>query len=225
MKKLLVLAVLALALTGCAAADDVATTVVPDKDTTNQYEDLANNLEENTMPEPDKILNPAAQPNLLEDYKSAVIKTNMGDITVDFFNEDAPVTVNNFMYLAQQGFYNGTLFHRVIKSFMIQGGDPLSKESDISKHGTGGPSYRFKDEFNEHKLVSGSLAMANSGPGTNGSQFFIVTAESTPWLDGRHTNFGIVSEGMDVVMKIENVSVGAADHPIDDIIIEEITLQ
>ena len=218
------LAVLMLALTGCAS-EEPATTVVPDQQAANQYEEIANNLQDTTMPASEKILDPANQPNLLSDFSSATIKTNIGDITVDFYNTDAPVTVNNFMYLAQQGFYNGTIFHRVIKDFMIQGGDPLSKEADISRHGTGGPDYRFEDEFNNHKLVNGSLAMANSGPGTNGSQFFIVTAEATSWLDGKHTNFGKVSAGMDIVDKIDNVATGAADHPVEDIIIQEIILK
>ena len=231
MKKIFILIVLVITLTGCMATNELSTSAVPNQDnvkqlnTTNQYEELANNLPDKNMLQPDKVLHPEAQPNLLKDYKSAIIKTNMGDITVEFFNDDAPITINNFMYLAQQGFYNNTLWHRVIKDFMIQGGDPLSKESDISKHGTGGPNYRFKDEINDHKLIKGSLAMANAGPGTNGSQFFIVTAESTPWLDGKHTNFGKVIVGMDIVNKINNVATGAADHPIDDIIVQEIILQ
>jgi cyclophilin family peptidyl-prolyl cis-trans isomerase len=128
------------------------------------------------------------------------------------------------MSLAEKGFYNGTKFHRVIKGFMIQGGDPNSKNDDWSTHGFGGPGYNFKDEFNSHKLVKGSLAMANSGPNTNGSQFFIVTADSTPWLDGKHTNFGEVVEGMDIVLKIEAVKVNENDHPIEDVIVNNIEL-
>jgi peptidyl-prolyl cis-trans isomerase B (cyclophilin B) len=125
--------------------------------------------------------------------------------------------------LAQQGFYDNTKFHRVIKDFMIQGGDPLSKDDDWSDDGTGGPKYRFKDEINNHKLIRGSLAMANSGPDTNGSQFFINIVP-TPWLDGKHTNFGRVIEGMDVVDKIEAVETNAQKHPLQDIIIKEIEL-
>ncbi len=153
------------------------------------------------------------------------MKTSLGDITVKFYNEDAPVTVNNFLNLAKAGFYDGTRFHRVIKDFMIQGGDPNSKDDDWSNDGRGGPGYTFKDEINGHKLVRGSLAMANAGPDTNGSQFFIVTAAATPWLDGRHTNFGEVVAGMDVVSKIEDVQVNENDHPLENVTIESIDLK
>jgi cyclophilin family peptidyl-prolyl cis-trans isomerase len=130
------------------------------------------------------------------------------------------------MNLSKAGFYNGTKFHRVIKDFMIQGGDPNSKDDDWSNDGTGGPGYYFADEFNDHKLVNGSLAMANRGAGTssNGSQFFIVTAASTPWLDGAHTNFGQVTAGMDVVNQIGLVAVNGNDHPLDDVTIESVEL-
>jgi peptidyl-prolyl cis-trans isomerase B (cyclophilin B) len=228
MKKAFILAVLVLALTGCGATNPT-TNVVPESNTSNQYEQLANNSNNNQMKDNanqvNEILSPENQPNLLADYSKAIIKTSMGDITVEFYNNDSPATVNNFMYLAQQGFYDGTLFHRVIKDFMIQAGDPLSKTADTSRHGTGGPEYRFADEFNSHKLVKGSLAMANSGPNTNGSQFFIVTAASTAWLDGKHTNFGIVVDGLDIVLQINNITTAGADHPIDDVIITNITLQ
>ncbi len=165
------------------------------------------------------------QQDLYQKYKEATIKTNYGDITVEFYGEDSPITVNNFMNLASKGFYNQTKFHRVMEDFMIQGGDPNSKDSNWATHGTGGPGYAFKDEFNSHKLVRGSLAMANSGPDTNGSQFFIVTKESTPWLDGRHTNFGRVISGMKVVDKIEKVSTNENDHPTKDVIIKSIELK
>ncbi|MFC1644455.1 peptidylprolyl isomerase [Patescibacteria group bacterium] len=158
-------------------------------------------------------------------YKTATLVTNYGSIEVEFFGEDSPVTVGNFLRLAEEGFYDGTLFHRVITEFMIQGGDPNSKSSDWSTHGMGGPGYTFKDEFNKHPLVRGSLAMANSGPGTNGSQFFIVTAESTPWLDGKHTNFGKIVSGMDVVEKIEGAKTNQSDHPLEDVAIEKIELK
>jgi cyclophilin family peptidyl-prolyl cis-trans isomerase len=157
-------------------------------------------------------------------YTAAILETNLGKIKVKFYNADAPQTVNNFLQLADKKFYDGTKFHRVMKDFMIQGGDPNSKDDDWSNDGMGGPGYQFPDEFNAHKLVRGSLAMANSGPDTNGSQFFIVTAESTPWLDGKHTNFGEVIEGMDVVDKIENVNVNASSHPLEDIVVKSITL-
>lgn len=168
------------------------------------------------------------QEDLFAQYSQALIKTNYGNITVKLYGEDSPVTVNNFLNLAKKGFYNGTKFHRVIKDFMIQGGDPLSKGTDTSVWGTGGPGYQFNDEINAHKLVAGSLAMANSGPhtNTNGSQFFIVTAANTPWLDGLHTNFGEVVDGMDIVKKIEAVeTVNPAAHddrPVKDVIINSI---
>ncbi len=165
-------------------------------------------------------------PDQTEEMTQAVIKTNFGDITVKFYNEDAPKTVENFVKLSKEGFYNGTKFHRVIKDFMIQGGDPLSKNEALqARWGTGGPGYSFEDEFSTRKLVKGSLAMANSGPNTNGSQFFIVTAEATPWLDGRHTNFGEVVEGMEVVLQIDKVATEGPDRPVEDVVIESIELK
>lgn len=154
-----------------------------------------------------------------------IIKTNFGDIELSFFPDKAPVTVGNFIKLSEAGFYNGTLFHRVIKDFMIQGGDPLSKQSNWALHGTGGPGYTFQDEINNEKLVRGVIAMANAGPNTNGSQFFIVTAEETPWLDGKHTVFGRVVSGMDVVDKISSVEVNEQSHPLQDVIIEQVLLK
>ncbi|QQG53056.1 MAG: peptidylprolyl isomerase [Candidatus Falkowbacteria bacterium] len=163
--------------------------------------------------------------DLAAEYSQAVIKTSLGNITVKFYSADSPITVNNFMNLAQKGFYNETKFHRVIKDFMIQGGDPNSKNPDTSMYGTGGPGYKFADEFNSHKLVAGSLAMANSGADTNGSQFFIVTADETPWLDGKHVNFGEVVSGMDVVKKIEALETGERDIPTEAVIINSIELK
>ncbi|MFA5187840.1 MAG: peptidylprolyl isomerase [Patescibacteria group bacterium] len=162
--------------------------------------------------------------DLLSQYNGAIIKTNLGDIKVKFYNLDSPLTVNNFLNLAKKGFYDGTKFHRVIKDFMIQGGDPNSKDDNWADDGMGGPGYKFKDEINTHKLVRGSLAMANSGSNTNGSQFFIVTKESTPWLDGSYNNFGEVISGMEAVDKIEAVKTNENDHPLDDIIIKSIEL-
>ncbi|HQB51094.1 MAG TPA: peptidylprolyl isomerase [bacterium] len=153
-----------------------------------------------------------------------MLNTNLGNIKVKFYSEESPKTVNNFLNLAQQGFYNGTKFHRIIKDFMIQGGDPNSKSDNWATHGTGGPDYRFEDEFNSHQLVRGSLAMANAGANTNGSQFFIVTATSTPWLDGKHTNFGEIVEGMEIVSQIEAAEVNENDHPLQDITINSIEL-
>jgi cyclophilin family peptidyl-prolyl cis-trans isomerase len=132
----------------------------------------------------------------------ATITTNRGPIGVELFDEDAPKTVANFVKLAGDGFYDGVIFHRIIPNFMIQGGDPTGT-------GMGGPGYKFEDEPNQHRIVKGMLAMANSGPNTNGSQFFIVTADSCPWLDGLHTVFGRVTSGLDLVDEIGNT---ATDH-------------
>lgn len=157
--------------------------------------------------------------------QKVVLKTNFGDIVLELFSADAPKTVENFIKLSKSGFYNGTKFHRVIKGFMIQGGDPNSKDDDWSNDGMGGPGYKFEDEINSNKLVRGTLAMANAGPNTNGSQFFIVTTEATPWLDGKHTAFGKVLSGMDIVDKIESVKVNEKDHPTDDVVINNIEIQ
>jgi len=141
----------------------------------------------------------------------------MGTIAFELFDEDAPETVANFKKLAGDGFYEGVVFHRVIPDFMIQGGDPTGT-------GSGGPGYTFDDEFNDHKVERGALAMANSGPNTNGSQFFVVTADSCPWLDGKHTVFGRVTRGMDVVDAISEVDRDARDRPQDDVAIERVEL-
>ena len=145
------------------------------------------------------------------------MQTNEGAITFELFDEDAPKTVENFRKLAGEGFYDGLGFHRVIKDFMIQGGCPEGT-------GTGGPGYTFEDEINEHKIVHGALAMANAGPNTNGSQFFIVTAKSCPWLDGKHTVFGQVREGMDVVDRLEATPTDRGDRPSKPIAITSIEL-
>ncbi|PJE64880.1 MAG: peptidylprolyl isomerase [Candidatus Ryanbacteria bacterium CG10_big_fil_rev_8_21_14_0_10_43_42] len=157
--------------------------------------------------------------------QQAEIHTNKGVITVELFPNEAPKTVENFAKLSTEGFYEGTMFHRVIKDFMIQGGDPNSKDDDWSNDGRGGPGYMFEDEINSHKVERGALAMANAGPNTNGSQFFIVTAEAAPWLDGLHTVFGNVIDGMDVVNQIATVSVNENDHPTVDIVIEKIIIK
>jgi peptidyl-prolyl cis-trans isomerase B (cyclophilin B) len=139
---------------------------------------------------------------------TATMHTTHGAIELALFDDDAPATVANFTKLAGDGFYDGLVFHRVIKDFMIQGGCPEGT-------GTGGPGYTFEDEFNDHKVVRGALAMANAGPNTNGSQFFIVTTGSASWLDGKHTVFGEVTGGMDVVDAIERLRTGAQDRPVD----------
>ena len=147
----------------------------------------------------------------------ATLHTNAGPIKVEFFDDDAPKTVENFRKLAADGFYDGLGFHRVITDFMIQGGCPEGT-------GTGGPGYTFDDEFNDHKVVRGALAMANSGPDTNGSQFFIVTTEAASWLDGKHTVFGEVTDGMDAVDAIERTPTGTGDRPLEPQVIERIEL-
>jgi peptidyl-prolyl cis-trans isomerase B (cyclophilin B) len=148
---------------------------------------------------------------------TANMNTSHGTIAIELFDEDAPKTVENFRKLAGDGFYDGIIFHRVIPDFMIQGGCPQGT-------GTGGPGYTFEDEFNDHKVVRGALAMANAGPNTNGSQFFIVTTAAAPWLDGKHTVFGQVTGGMDAVDSIEGVPTGAQDRPVDPPVIESIEL-
>ena len=171
---------------------------------------------------------PAASQN-----PSAVIKTSDGNFTCELFKNKVPRAVENFVGLATgtkawrdpfshekkigKPLYNGTIFHRVIPDFMIQGGDPTGT-------GSGGPGYTFEDEFNDHPVVRGALAMANAGPNTNGSQFFIVTAEACPWLHGKHTVFGRVTDGMDVVDAISQVEADAADRPRKDVVIERIDL-
>jgi len=148
---------------------------------------------------------------------NATLHTNHGAIELELFDGDAPRTVDSFRTLAADGFYDGVIFHRVIPDFMIQGGDPTGT-------GTGGPGYTFEDEFNDNQVVRGALAMANSGPHTNGSQFFIVTADACPWLDGKHTVFGRVTNGMDVVDTISQVETDPGDRPRETVSIERVEL-
>ena len=149
--------------------------------------------------------------------QSATITTSMGPIEIELFDEEAPATVANFTKLANDGFYEDLTFHRVIPDFMIQGGDPTGT-------GSGGPGYQFEDEFNDNRVERGALAMANAGPNTNGSQFFIVTADACPWLDGKHTVFGRVTGGMDVVDAISGVETDASDRPRDEVTIQRVEL-
>ncbi len=147
----------------------------------------------------------------------ATMHTSHGAIVIELFDEDAPKTVENFRRLASEGFYDGLVFHRVIRDFMIQGGCPEGT-------GTGGPGYEFEDEINDHKVVRGALAMANRGPNTNGSQFFLVTVDAAPWLDGKHTVFGRIVEGMDAVDAIEGLETDARDRPVEPAGIERVEL-
>jgi cyclophilin family peptidyl-prolyl cis-trans isomerase len=146
---------------------------------------------------------------------TATMHTNHGPIQLELFSDDAPKTVDNFLKLSRDGYYDGLVFHRVIKDFMVQGGCPEGT-------GTGGPGYEFEDEINDHKVVRGALAMANRGPNTNGSQFFIVTTDAASWLDGKHTVFGQVTSGMDSVDSIEGTPTGAQDRPLEDAVIERV---
>ena len=148
---------------------------------------------------------------------NATLQTNHGAIDVELYPNEAPKTVENFVKLARDGFYDGLIFHRVIPDFMIQGGDPTGT-------GRGGPGYQFDDEINPHKVDRGALAMANAGPDTNGSQFFIVTADACPWLDGKHTVFGRVTSGMDIADKISELPSGPDDKPRDDAVIERVVI-
>src|SRR5579864_8569635 len=148
---------------------------------------------------------------------TATLHTNHGAIALELFDDDAPKTVENFLKLSRDGFYDGVIFHRVIPDFMIQGGDPTGT-------GSGGPGYQFEDEFNDHPVARGALAMANAGPNTNGSQFFIVTADACPWLDGKHTVFGQVTSGMDVVDTISAVGTDGRDRPRAEVVIDRVEL-
>jgi cyclophilin family peptidyl-prolyl cis-trans isomerase len=147
----------------------------------------------------------------------ATMNTSKGAIEIELFDADAPKTVANFLKLAKDGFYDGLIFHRVIKDFMIQGGCPNGT-------GTGGPGYTFEDEFNQRKIVRGALAMANAGPNTNGSQFFIVTIAAAAWLDGKHTVFGQVTSGMETVDAIEGTPTDGRDGPLEPVLIESIAI-
>jgi peptidyl-prolyl cis-trans isomerase B (cyclophilin B) len=149
---------------------------------------------------------------------NATLQTNHGPIEIELYPDEAPKTVENFVKLARDGFYDGLIFHRVIPDFMIQGGDPTGT-------GRGGPGYQFEDEFNQHKVDRGALAMANAGPNTNGSQFFIVTADACPWLDGKHTVFGRVTSGIEIADAISELPSDSADKPREDAVIERLEIR
>ena len=176
--------------------------------------------------QPATVTNPPVTNTNNKKAMQATLKTNKGDITIEFFGDLAPNTVANFAKLAGEGFYNGTKFHRVIKDFMIQGGDPLTKDdSKAEMWGTGGPNYKFADEIHaKNRNAVGTIAMANAGPNTNGSQFFINVADNN-FLDGKHTVFGKVTAGMEVVNAIEAVQTGTGDRPVQAVIINSISVQ
>ncbi len=234
MKKTFLLFSLLLLLGGCSASNSNPAVLESEIDNSTDETKALDSASGKQMPAEniDKLNNnqmaennTSASKDLTKEYNFAILKTNLGDIKLAFYADASPLTVNNFLTLAESGFYDNTRFHRVIKDFMIQGGDPKSKDiAQKSMWGTGDPGYKFADEFNDNKLVRGSLAMANSGPNTNGSQFFIVTAEATPWLDGKHTNFGYVAEGLEIVSEIEAGATDGNDRPLADVIIESIEL-
>jgi peptidyl-prolyl cis-trans isomerase B (cyclophilin B) len=172
-----------------------------------------------------EVNNNLNQENIMNNNQIITLETSSGNIEIELLQDKAPKTVENFLKLATAGFYENTKFHRVIKGFMIQGGDPYTKGEDTSVYGTGGPGYKFADEKNDEQMVRGVLAMANSGPNTNGSQFFIVTASETPWLTGKHTIFGRVISGMGVVDKIENSKTNENDLPLTPVIISKIIIK
>ncbi len=183
-------------------------------------------IQDNKKEEPidNNIINPSTNNNMSN--MIIIMKTNFGEIEIELFSSDAPKTVENFIKLSKADFYNGTKFHRVIKGFMIQGGDPLTKDDSMKdKWGMGGPGYAFNDEIhsNNHNIV-GTISMANSGPNTNGSQFFINTSDNN-FLDDKHTVFGKVINGMEVVKSIENIETQSMDRPISDVVIESIILE
>jgi cyclophilin family peptidyl-prolyl cis-trans isomerase len=188
------------------------------------YYTLQNNRKVN-LEKPQITNNNQTEETMSTENQTVVLKTNKGDIKIELFNSQVPNTAGNFVKLASEGFYDGTRFHRVIQGFMIQGGDPLSRDEDQKAFwGTGGPGYQFGDEFAEGlSNVPGTISMANSGPNTNGSQFFINTAENT-FLDGKHSVFGKVVEGMEIVKTIEQTETEPGDKPVEDMIVESVEL-
>lgn len=161
-----------------------------------------------------------------QEFTQATFTTNKGTIVLELYADRTPVTVANFAKLAASGFYNGTRFHRVIEGFMIQGGDPQSKDMTLQdRWGTGGPGYTFDDEITpENKNDIGTISMANAGPNTNGSQFFINVANNN-FLDTKHTVFGKVVQGMDVVIAISNIGTDGRDRPVDEVIVESVVVK
>ena len=223
------LALLLIFLSGCSGETGTAglssglnnTKQVIQQEQMNNSSDLNNNANNMSSNAPTA---PVINQDLIKKYPFALIKTSLGEIKVKFSGETAPLTVTNFLLLAQNNFYANTKFHRVIKGFMIQAGDPLSKNATLKDSwGTGGPGYKFKDELTGTETYpQGTLAMANSGPNTNGSQFFIVTASPEAQLPPSYTVFGQVVSGMDVALKIENVKTGASDRPVENVVITSI---
>ncbi|MFA5994392.1 MAG: peptidylprolyl isomerase [Parcubacteria group bacterium] len=220
-------------------ANPVTDPVGHTQDMVNLKKDMQKNIQDSTAQENERLNNTIKENNPMSDvakalgdnsplvkkYPGAVLKTSLGDIQFKFNNAATPVTVGNFLKLASAGFYDNLKFHRVIKGFMIQGGDPNSRSANVSNWGMGGPDYRFKDELKgTEKYPQGTLAMANAGPNTNGSQFFIVTASPEAPLPPSYTVFGSVVSGMDVALKIENVKTTTGDRPVEDVVITGVEL-
>lgn len=221
LKKLLLLGfVFALTLSAFGCSDGNNAAPPPENNEQAEPQEISNEEPEEISNQDTQDMQMTEPPQMQIDVNKqyfATVKTNIGTVKIKFFTKDAPKTVNNFVALARKGFYDGLIFHRVIKGFMIQGGDPEGT-------GTGGPGYQFEDEINSNKHFRGSLSMANAGPNTNGSQFFIVTAQSTPHLDELHTVFGEVVEGMETVDKIEAVQTNAANKPVETMKMIKVTI-
>ena len=188
----------------------------------NQQNNIATNTQEKVATSTKVIL----ENNLNKKMKTAIMKTNMGEIEIELSIDLTPNTAANFAKLASEGFYNGIKFHRVISGFMIQGGDPFTKDnSKKNMWGLGGPGYKFDDEIKStNKNSIYTISMANSGPNTNGSQFFINTAENN-FLDSKHTVFGKVTKGIETITKISATDTDGMDRPLKDVIIESVTMR
>jgi len=179
-----------------------------------------------SQPKIGKKLNPSMNDfeDLTSQYNGAILKTSLGDIKFEFYNQASPQTVNNFLNLAAMDYYDNTKFHSVVRSFAIKGGDPNTRGSDRETYGAGGPNYSFADEINDHKLKRGSIAMYNVSPDSNSSQFMIILHENPDWLNGRNTNFGQAVDGFDVLSQIEKQKTDVRNCPVEDIILQDVKL-
>jgi len=237
MKRFIIVAIFSLLLTACSAqplqtSQPSADKKIPEEEVENNSEDQTRTGENQGALEAETNTQALSAPTeeeiaALPERSSVILKTNKGDITIELLPKKSPRAAANFLNLVRAGFYNGIKFHRVIAGFMIQTGDPNSRDNNWLDDGMGGPGYYFADELGaDDQLVRGTVAMANAGPNTNGSQFFIVTAESAPWLNGRYTIFGKVVQGMNTVTAIEQIRTNGqygrpADHPLENAIILE----
>ena len=193
-----------------------------ESDTLNQSVELNTNEQEGDVLSNNKVYDSMPEMNIdISKKYTAVIKTSMGDMSVEFFTEDAPMTVNNFINLSRDGYYDNVIFHRVISGFMIQGGDPSGTgHGEMGKY----PGYKFEDELNNQRSYEkGILAMANAGPDTNGSQFFIMHVDYP--LPYQYTIFGLVNDGLDIIDKIASVETGDGDKPVNDVVIKTVEIK